>query len=144
MRIVIQRSGKSSVQVNGNAVGEINSGLVLLVCIEKGDTLEVIQKAAKKILAIRVFEDENRKMNKSILDVSGKILAISQFTLSWRGLKGNRPSFDKSMPPETANGLFKQFVEEINKHVLVETGHFGESMDVKIQNLGHVTFCLDF
>ena len=86
MRIVVQRSGKSNVFVNGNIVGEVNSGLVLLVlCIEKNDTFENIQKAAKKILAIRVFEDENRKMNKSIIDIGGEILAISpvHLKLAW-------------------------------------------------------------
>ena len=91
MRIVIQRSGKSSVSVNDKIVGEIEKGLVLLVCLEKEDTLETVKKAAQKILAMRLFEDENQKMNKSILDIGGQILAVSQFTLSWRGLKRKPP-----------------------------------------------------
>jgi len=144
MRIVVQRSGKSKVDVNQNSVGSINSGLVLLVCIEKNDNVDTIKKAAKKILSIRIFEDENQKMNKSILDVNGQILAISQFTLSWRGQKGNRPSFDQSMTPDIAQELFNEFVNELTQSVPVKTGQFGASMDVHIQNLGPVTFCFDF
>lgn len=144
MRIVVQRSGISNVSVKNEVVGSIDAGLVLLVCIEKNDNPETVIKAAQKILAIRVFEDENMKMNKSIVEVGGHILAISQFTLSWRGQKGNRPSFDQSMPPEEANELFNLFCEEVRKSAPVSTGSFGESMDVKIQNIGPVTFCLDF
>lgn len=144
MRIVIQRSGKSSVSVNEKIVGEIEKGLVLLVCLEKEDTLETVKKAAQKILAMRLFEDENQKMNKSILDTDGQILAISQFTLSWRGLKGNRPSFDRSMPPEMAENLFNVFTELLSLSTTVATGVFGAAMDVKINNLGPVTFSLDF
>lgn len=144
MRIVIQRSGKSSVSVNGEVVGEIKKGLVLLVCLEKEDTLETVKKAAQKILSMRLFEDENQKMNKSILETNGQILAISQFTLSWRGLKGNRPSFDRSMPPEMAEDLFNKFKELLSLSTTVATGVFGAAMDVKINNLGPVTFSLDF
>ncbi len=144
MRIVIQRSGKSNVLVDGSEVGVIKSGLVLLVCIEKSDDSETIKKAANKILSLRIFEDQNGKMNKSITEVNGEILAISQFTLSWKGLKGNRPSFDNSMNPEKAIDLFNEFTEELRNSVFVSTGSFGASMDVKIQNLGPVTFCLDF
>ena len=144
MRIVIQRSGKSTVSVNKKIVGEIERGLVLLVCLEKEDTLETVKKAAQKILAIRLFEDENQKMNKSIMDTDGQILAISQFTLSWRGLKGNRPGFDRSMPPEAAENLFNKFTELLSQSVFVATGVFGAAMDVKINNLGPVTFSLDF
>ena len=144
MRIVIQRSGKSSVSVNDKIVGEIEKGLVLLVCLEKEDTLETVKKAAQKILAMRLFEDENQKMNKSILDIRGQILAVSQFTLSWRGLKGNRPSFDRSMSPEMAENLFNKFTELLSLSTSVSTGTFGSAMDVKINNLGPVTFSLDF
>lgn len=144
MRIVIQRSGKSSVVVEGNEVGSINFGLVLLVCIEKNDCIENINKAAQKVLSLRMFEDENGRMNKSIIDISGDVLAISQFTLSWRGQKGNRPSFDNSMSPDKANELFEHFISELEKSVNVSKGVFGATMDVKIQNQGPVTFCLDF
>ncbi len=144
MRIVIQRSGKSSVSVNGEVVGEIKKGLVLLVCLEKEDTSETVKKAAQKILSMRLFEDENQKMNKSILETNGQILAISQFTLSWRGLKGNRPSFDRSMPPEMAEDLFNKFTKLLSLSTNVATGVFGAAMDVKINNLGPVTFSLDF
>ncbi|MAW07311.1 MAG: D-tyrosyl-tRNA(Tyr) deacylase [Halobacteriovoraceae bacterium] len=144
MRVVIQRSGQSSVTVNNQVIGKINHGVVLLICVEKKDSLDTIKKAVKKILDLRIFEDEQGKMNKSIIDVGGSILAISQFTLSWRGTKGNRPSFDQSMPPKEASEIFNKMILMFKKDVPVETGEFGASMNVNIENLGPVTFSLDF
>lgn len=148
MKVVIQRSGHSKVLVNQEVVGEIRSGLVLLICFEKKDLTknkkELLEKAKQKILALRIFEDSEGKMNKSIVDIGGEVLAISQFTLSWDGQKGNRPSFDESMPPDSAKVYFDEFVQMIRESRIVQTGVFGASMDVQIQNLGPVTFSLDF
>ena len=99
MKIVVQRVKSSSVLVEGKIISKIGHGLNLLVCMEKGDDISSIQNASKKILALRIFSDENGRMNKNIIDVDGEILAVSQFTLSWNGKKGNRPSFDNSMAP---------------------------------------------
>lgn len=146
MRIVIQRVSSSSVIVEDKLIGEIQKGMNLLVCLEKHDSNESLEKAAKKILALRIFEDsDTKKMNKNIIDINGKILAISQFTLSWRGTKGNRPSFDNSMAPEKASDMFDKFCEMLREsNVDVETGSFGSYMAVNIANDGPVTFVLDF
>lgn len=144
MKIVVQRSLNSKVSVATKNVGSISKGLVLLVCLEKGDDSNSIDKAAKKILALRIFSDELGRMNKNVLDSKGEILAISQFTLSWNGKKGNRPSFDNSMDPDSADKLFNKFCEILRRDVIVETGSFGESMEVSIVNDGPVTFVLEF
>lgn len=146
MRIVVQRVSGANVRVNKKIEGEIGTGYVLLVCFEKKDEEEVIEKAFQKILKLRCFEDpETGKMNKGILEIEkGSILAISQFTLSWRGEKGNRPGFDKSMGPQKAEIFFEKFCFKFKGHVHLEKGVFGELMEVSIQNHGPVTFCLDF
>ena len=145
MRIVIQRSKKSKVSVAGEVVGEISKGLVLLVCMEDGDTDEVLEKAVQKVIKLRCFEDpETGKMSRSLKQVEGEILAISQFTLSWKGKGGNRPGFDLAMKPELANEMFERFCRRLREYFKVETGQFGESMKVEITNDGPVTFCLDF
>lgn len=144
MRVVIQRSLDSDVQVDEQVVGAITKGLVLLVCMEQGDDGSTIKKAAEKILKLRIFPDEQGRMNQSITDVKGEILAISQFTLSWRGQKGNRPSFDRSMEPEKADQMFNEFCGFLSQEVRVETGQFGAHMLVSIKNHGPVTFVLDF
>jgi D-aminoacyl-tRNA deacylase len=145
MRVVIQRSLKSFVEVAGSRVGEIEKGLALLVCMEVGDNDETIKNAALKILKLRVFPNgTSDKMDQTITQVGGKLLVISQFTLSWRGQKGNRPSFDGSMPPETASLLFEQFCNLLSQEVNVQTGEFGASMKVTIENDGPVTFILEF
>ena len=144
MRIVVQRTKNAKVEVKNKTVGQSEKGLTLLVCMEKNDDHQTVQKAAQKILAARIFEDENKKMNLNISQVSGTILAISQFTLSWRGDKGNRPSFDLSMAPDKANKLFEQFCALLREHITVETGEFGASMEVSLTNMGPVTFIFDF
>lgn len=143
MRVVIQRSLQSFVKVENQIVGEISKGLVLLICMEKGDGVSQIEKAAQKILNLRCFEDQG-KMSHNILQIEGQILAISQFTLSWRGQKGNRPGFENSMAPEEANQLFERLCDLLSKNVKVSRGLFGASMKVEITNDGPVTFCLDF
>lgn len=147
MKIVVQKSKASRVEVNNEVVGEISSGLVLLVCLENGDDESILEKAIAKILNLRIFPNpasESQKMDLNITQTEGEILAISQFTLSWDGLKGNRPSFDKSMEPKRANILFKIFCDKLRKQVKVETGSFGDHMNVHIINDGPVTFTFSF
>lgn len=144
MKIVVQRCLKSSVIVDGELVSNIDRGMNLLVCLEKGDCEKQVIAAAEKILNLRIFADENNRMNKNISQIAGKILAVSQFTLSWDGRKGNRPSFDLSMPPQEAQSLFLKFVEILEEKVEVKTGVFGADMKVLIDNDGPVTFSLSF
>jgi len=144
MKIVVQRSLNSSVSVKENIISSIDKGLVLLVCMEKGDDLSSINKAAEKILNLRIFSDELDRMNLNILQHQGEILCISQFTLSWSGKKGNRPSFDNSMAPKEANQFFEQFCDKLAEKVSVKKGAFGEKMSVNILNDGPVTFHLEF
>ncbi len=145
MRIVVQRSLKSSVHVADEKVGEIEHGLVLLVCFEKGDSRDLIKKAGDKILNLRVFENpETDKMDFNIAQTKGQILAISQFTLSWKGQKGNRPGFESSMAPNDARVYFRLFCDYLAEKVTVATGRFGAKMDVNIHNHGPVTFFLEF
>lgn len=146
MRVVIQRVSGANVRVGDEIVGEIGPGLVLLVCFEKGDLPIILEKASKKILNLRCFEDPNtRKMGKNVSEIEGgSLLAISQFTLSWRGEKGNRPGFDNSMEPEKANKMFEDFCSILKRTIEVQKGVFGEFMEVSIKNQGPVTFCLDF
>ncbi|MFZ8933126.1 MAG: D-aminoacyl-tRNA deacylase [Bacteriovoracaceae bacterium] len=145
MKVVIQRSLKSEVIVKDEVVGKIDKGLVLLVCLEKEDDQKNIHKAKEKILNLRCFEDPiSNKMNVNIKDDGGSILAISQFTLSWNGQKGNRPGFDNSMPPDKAQALFEKFCDLLSEEVEVQTGKFGANMKVCITNDGPVTFHLEF
>lgn len=144
MKIVIQRVKESHVKVNDRIVGKIGMGLLLLVGIEKGDNENILEFMADKIVNLRIFPDENRKMNMSLLEVKGEILAVSQFTLAGSLEKGRRPSFDNAEIPERAEVLFKKFVEVLkNKGVKVETGEFGAIMDVYLINDGPVTFILE-
>lgn len=145
MKIVIQRSLHSRVEVDGKTVGQINKGMVLLVCFEKNDSESSVYKAVEKISKLRIFTDPTTgKMNQDIKAIEGEFLAISQFTLSWDGSKGNRPSFDNSMEPVRARELFELFCEGLRQTSLVETGRFGETMKVSIENDGPVTFSLNF
>jgi len=143
MKIVIQRVKKASVKVGNKTVGRIGQGLLLLVGIEDKDRVRV-ENTSEKILKLRIFGDENDKMNLSIQDVKGEILAVSQFTLLADCSGGNRPSFIKAAPPETAKPLFEKFVNELKKSGLkVETGVFGAKMEVELQNDGPVTIILE-
>lgn len=144
MRILVQRSKKSNVSVNNNIVGSIDSGLVLLVGFTHTDTKEDIIKLAKKVVNLRIFDDEKGVMNKSLLDVGGQILSISQFTLYADSTKGNRPSYIAAMKGESAIKLYNEFNEELRKYgVIVETGEFGAMMDVNINNYGPTTIWLE-
>ena len=118
MKVVVQRSKKSSVSVEGKLVNEIDNGMVLLVSFTQGDTIDNILKMTKKIANLRIFDDEEGVMNKSILDVGGEILSISQFTLYGDTTKGNRPSYMKALNGEEAIKLYEIFNEEMNKYVV--------------------------
>lgn len=143
MRVVVQRSLESSVTVDSKIVGEINSGLVLLVGFTPGDTEKEIDYMVKKVLNLRIFDDENGVMNKSVLDVGGEILSISQFTLYGNAEKGNRPSYIDAMKGEEATILYDLFNKKLREHIKVETGIFGADMLVKINNNGPVTIILE-
>ena len=144
MKIVIQRSLKSEVSVNNKIVGKIEKGLVLLVGFHEEDTIEDIDYLVNKIVKLRIFEDENQKMNKSILDVSGEILSISQFTLQADTKKGNRPSFIKAMNYEKAKEMYELFNNKLkDKKINVYTGIYGADMKVSITNDGPVTIILE-
>jgi len=144
MKVLIQRVSKASVTIEGNLYSEIGKGILALVGIEKGDTKEQVEKAARKIVNLRIFPDENDKMNKSLIDVNGEMLIVSQFTLCGDCKKGTRPSFDKSAPPDIANELYELFIKEVQNYG-IETGHgeFGAMMDVALINDGPVTFMIE-
>lgn len=144
MRVVIQRSLNSSVSVNNKIVGSIDHGLVLLVGFTKGDNEEVINKMVKKIINLRIFDDEKGIMNKSLIDVDGSILSISQFTLYANTKKGNRPSYIEALSGTEARPLYDLFNDKLRSNkVKVETGIFGSDMKVNILNDGPVTILLE-
>ena len=143
MRVIVQRSGNSKVLVNNKEVGNIDKGLVLLVGFKKGDTSDDVFRIAKKIINLRIFEDDGGKLNKNILDIEGSILSISQFTLYADLKKGNRPSFIEALDYQEAKQLYELFNEELKKYVKVETGIFGENMDTYINNIGPITIIVE-
>lgn len=140
---LLQRVQSASVTVDGQVIGSAGKGLLVLVCAEKGDTVEQCEKLAKKVLAYRIFEDENGKMNKSLSDIHGDILVVSQFTLAADTAKGLRPSFTPAADPETGKKLYEFFVEKVRESGLrTETGEFGAYMQVALVNDGPVTIWL--
>ena len=144
MRVVVQRSKDARVEVEGRTVGEIRHGLVLLVGIRHEDSVEDIRWMADKLVNLRIFEDEDGKMNRSLLEIGGQILSISQFTLYGDCRKGRRPNFMAAARPEHAEPLYEQFNELLRGHgVDVQTGRFGAMMDVKLTNWGPVTLVID-
>ena len=143
MRVVVQRSLKSSVSVDGKLINKIDKGLMLLVGINVEDTSKDIDWMVNKVLNLRIFDDENGVMNKSILDVGGEILSISQFTLQAETKKGNRPSYINAMKGEDANILYEEFNAKLNTQVKTYPGVFGAEMLIDIQNDGPITIILD-
>ena len=143
MRILVQRSLNSSVSVNNKIVGEIENGLVLFVGFTNTDTSKDIDYLINKVINLRIFDDENGIMNKSVLDVNGKILSISQFTLYADTKKGNRPSYVNAMKGEEAVNLYNEFNDKLSKYIKVEKGIFGSDMNVNITNDGPVTIILE-
>ncbi|MBO4339499.1 MAG: D-tyrosyl-tRNA(Tyr) deacylase [Clostridia bacterium] len=145
MRAVIQRVLNSSVTVDGETVGRIDKGYMVLLGVLEGDTESEAELLARKTALLRVFEDENGKMNLSVLDVGGEILAVSQFTLCADTKKGNRPSFTPSAEPSEAKRLYEVYCEQLKANGVknVEKGVFGADMKVSLVNDGPVTICLD-
>ena len=142
MKVVLQRVKSAYVKVDSSTVSEIDSGYLLLWGIEESDTEVESEILINKILNFRIFSDENLKMNKSIIDISGEILIVSQFTLAGKFLKGNRPSFVNAKSPEIAEKMISNIVQEFSKHVTVKPGSFGAMMDVGLVNDGPATFVL--
>lgn len=144
MRVVIQRVNHAAVRIDGQVVGQIKQGLLLLVGLAEGDGLDQVVKAADKIAKIRIFEDEQGKTNLGIKDVGGEILSVSQFTLLADTKKGNRPSFVHAMRPPKSKDLWEDFNQELVKQGLhVEKGEFGADMKVELENDGPFTIVLD-
>lgn len=143
MRFLVQRVSKAKVIVDNEIVGKIEKGFMTLIGIKEGDTKKEADKLIKKMLKLRIFEDENGKMNLNIKQVDGKILAISQFTLYADTRKGNRPSFINAAKPEKAEELYEYIINELSKEIDVEKGVFGAHMDVDFVNDGPVTILLE-
>ena len=143
MRVVVQRSKHSKVTIDGKVNGEIDHGYVVLVGFTEGDNEAIIDKMVNKIVNLRIFEDDQGKINLSILDVNGSILSISQFTLYANCKEGRRPSFTEALNPTEATKLYDIFNEKLREYVIVETGIFGADMKVEIYNDGPVTIVLD-
>ncbi|MGN0005943.1 MAG: D-aminoacyl-tRNA deacylase [Candidatus Gastranaerophilaceae bacterium] len=144
MKIVIQRVKKASVTIDEKLYSSINNGLLILYGVEKNDTEDFSKYLCEKILKLRIFEDENQKMNLSVKDINGEILIVSQFTLAGDIRKGTRPSFDTAMAPKEAEVMYDNFVKMMkNSGLTVKTGVFGEMMDVALVNDGPVTFILE-
>jgi D-tyrosyl-tRNA(Tyr) deacylase len=144
LKAVIQRVGAASVEVDSKTAGQIGKGILVLLGVEKGDKERDAAWLAEKIANLRIFEDENGKMNLSVREIGGELLAVSQFTLAGNCAKGRRPSFDSAAPPEEANRLYEFFVERLRELGLpVETGVFQAMMQVSLVNDGPVTFILE-
>ena len=143
MKALIQRVKSASVTIEGELYSSINAGLLVFVGVTKNDIKENAERLAQKILSLRIFEDENEKMNYSIIDKNLELLVVSQFTLCGDCKKGTRPSFDNAEHPQIAKKLYEDFCEILSKTVPVKTGVFGAMMDVSLTNDGPVTFVLE-
>ena len=144
MRVVVQRVTSAKVEVDGETVGMIGNGLLLLIGVAQDDTREEVEFVAGKCANLRIFEDDQNKMNRSLLEVGGEILAISQFTLLGDTRKGRRPSFIGAAEPEKGNALYEYFIECLKREdIHVEKGIFGAMMDVQLTNRGPVTLIVE-
>jgi D-aminoacyl-tRNA deacylase len=144
MRAVVQRVKRAEVRVNGDVVGSIGPGLLVLVAIGKTDADTDLQNLAEKIVNLRIFEDEHGKMNRSLLETGGQVLCVSQFTLYGDCRKGRRPSYDQAAGPDTAQRLYDDFVKALRSFgIVVATGQFQAMMEVGLVNDGPVTLLLD-
>lgn len=144
MKALIQRVKNASVSIENEIYSKIGFGMLIFLGVEKQDTKENAEKLAQKLLSLRIFEDENNKMNKSIEDIKGEILVVSQFTLAGDCKKGTRPSFDKAASPDEAKKLYEDFVKFISQSGLkTETGKFQAMMDISLTNNGPVTFMIE-
>jgi D-aminoacyl-tRNA deacylase len=144
MRVVLQRVKEAHVDVAGATVGSIATGLLILVGVTSTDTRQDAEYLAEKIIFLRIFRDDEGRMNRSILEVGGSLLVVSQFTLYGDCRKGRRPSFDKAAPPEQARQLYESFVKLLSsRNINVQTGVFQAEMEIQLVNDGPVTFILD-
>lgn len=145
MKVLMQRVKSARVDIDGECVGAIDQGLLLLVGIEKQDNEQSLEKMAHKVLNYRIFADSENKMNLSVKDIHGGVLAVSQFTLAAETHKGLRPGFSVAALPHVAKSLYEEFVALLrNEHPSVETGQFGADMQVSLVNDGPVTFMLEY
>ena len=142
MKLVVQRVTNANVKVDNETVGQIDEGLMVLVGFGLNDTIKEADFLARKLIKLRIFADEEGKMNRSVKDISGKVLLVLQFTLYGK-VKKNRPSFHKALNPEDASKLFDYFVEKCSEEVPVQTGEFGAFMEVSLLNNGPVTIILE-
>ena len=144
MKFVIQRVNSASVTVDNNEIGKIGKGFLVFIGVSDDDTKEIADKMIKKLVGMRIFEDENEKINLALKDVNGELLLVSQFTLYADCRKGNRPSFVAAGKPDFANEMYEYIIEECKKQVAcVETGSFGADMKVELLNDGPFTIILD-
>jgi len=144
MRLVLQRVKEARVDVASATVGAISTGLLILIGVTSTDTQQDAEYLADKVIYLRIFPDEERRMNRSILEVGGSLLVVSQFTLYGDCRKGRRPSFDRAAPPEQARRLYEYFIERLtSRNIIVQTGVFQAEMQIHLVNDGPVTFILD-
>ena len=143
MKFLVQKVSKAEVRVDNNVIGKINKGFMILIGIHKNDTIKEADKLISKVLKLRIFEDENDKLNLNIKDIDGEILAISQFTLYGNTEKGNRPSFINAAKGDVAELLYEYIVQELAKNIKTEKGKFGAFMEVDFINEGPVTIILE-
>lgn len=143
MRVVVQRSGKAKLKSDGKDYSSIEKGLMVLVGFTEGDGIDEIKWMVNKVVNLRIFDDEDGVMNKSILDVGGEILSVSQFTLYGDCKKGSRPSYIKALNGDKASPLYDKFNEELSKYVKVSTGVFGSDMEINFTNIGPVTIIIE-
>ena len=145
MRVVIQCVSEASVRIDGQIYSQIQKGLLIFLGIEHSDTEKDVEWVSKKIVNLRIFSDENNQMNKSVIDIKGQLLVVSQFTLHSKTKKGNRPSFIKAARPEFAKPLYEAFLKRLSVHSqsLVLTGKFGANMQVNLCNDGPITLIID-
>ena len=144
MRALIQRVDTASVAVDGTVIGQIDQGVLVLVCAMDGDSDDASEKLAAKISKLRIFKDEDGRMNRSLTDIGGAALVVSQFTLAADTSRGNRPGFSTAASPDEGNRLYEKFCADLRAlDIRVETGQFGADMDVSLVNQGPVTIWMD-